>query len=53
MMVADKVILMKSGKIINEGKPKDIIVKRLIEETYGCPVDVIKENDELFIKLHL
>lgn len=43
---SDKIILMKSGKIIAEGPPRDVITKHNIKEVYGVNA-VFKEDGEL------
>ena len=34
---ADKIILMKNGKITADGKPQDVFVKEIIQEAYNFP----------------
>lgn len=41
---SDKIIVMKSGKVMAEGDPKQIITRQLIKEVYGVEI-VIKEDE--------
>ncbi|PIC69786.1 iron ABC transporter ATP-binding protein [Sporosarcina sp. P16b] len=43
---SDEIIMMKNGRIIAEGRPRDIITKDVIKEVYGVNA-VFKEDDEL------
>ena len=40
----DRIVLMKSGKIIKEGKPSEVIKKDIIESVYETDVIVEKNN---------
>lgn len=43
---SDEIIMMKNGRIIAEGPPREIITKDVIKEVYGVNA-VFKEDDEL------
>lgn len=43
---SDEIILMKSGKIIAEGAPRDVITPQVIKEVYGVNA-VFKEDEKL------
>ncbi|PIC85735.1 iron ABC transporter ATP-binding protein [Sporosarcina sp. P20a] len=43
---SDEIIMMKNGRIIAEGPPREIITKDIIKEVYGVNA-VFKEDDEL------
>ncbi len=45
---SDHIILMKTGQIIAEGKPRDVITKDVIKEVYGVN-SVFHEDDQLGI----
>ncbi len=49
MLIADKAILLKDGKIVFEGDVKDIITRENIEYVYGCQVQSISQNNLNFI----
>lgn len=53
MLVSDRVIMMKNGSIVVDGKPKDVLIKQLIKHTYDCDVDIVNENNEGYIKVKL
>ena len=41
----NRVILIKEGKIYNEGKPNDILKSQIISELFQISIDVIKQGD--------
>ena len=43
---SDEIIMMKNGRIIAEGPPREVITKDVIKEVYGVNA-VFKEDDEL------
>lgn len=43
---SDEIIMMKNGRIIAEGSPREVITKDVIKEVYGVNA-VFKEDDEL------
>ncbi|ARF14333.1 ABC transporter ATP-binding protein [Sporosarcina ureae] len=43
---SDEIIMMKNGRIIAEGRPREVITKDVIKEVYGVNA-VFKEDDEL------
>ncbi|PID06331.1 MULTISPECIES: ABC transporter ATP-binding protein [unclassified Sporosarcina] len=43
---SDEIIMMKNGRIIAEGPPREIITKDIIKEVYGVNA-IFKEDDEL------
>lgn len=43
---SDRIILMKSGQIVAEGPPREVITKEVIKEVYGVHA-VFKEDEEL------
>ena len=43
---SDEIIMMKNGRIIAEGPPREVITKDIIKEVYGVNA-VFKEDDEL------
>ena len=40
----NRVILIKEGKIINEGKPNEIIKSKIISDLFQIPVNIIKQD---------
>ncbi|PID22392.1 iron ABC transporter ATP-binding protein [Sporosarcina sp. P3] len=43
---SDEIIMMKNGRVIAEGPPREVITKDVIKEVYGVNA-VFKEDDEL------
>ncbi len=43
-LFADKIILIKNGKIVAEGEPEKILNEKLIEEIYGVKVRIVQNN---------
>jgi len=41
---ADKLVVIKNGKIVAEGKPQEILNEKLIEEVYGIKINLIQNN---------
>lgn len=39
---ADRIMLMKAGKIVAEGKPKEIFTEKIIRETFDLPISIIE-----------
>ncbi len=40
-LFCDRLLLLKEGKIIQQGGPEDILKKGVLQETYGKGVEVI------------
>jgi iron complex transport system ATP-binding protein len=40
---ADQIIAMKSGTIVRQGSPADVITAELVEEVYGLPCQIIDD----------
>ncbi len=43
-LFADKIILIKNGKIVAKGNPEKILNEKLIEKIYGVKVRIVKNN---------
>jgi len=39
-MYGDRVLLLKSGRVVKTGDPKSVLNKELLEESYGCRIQV-------------
>ncbi len=37
-MYGDRVLLLKNGRVVREGRPEDVFTFQTLEETYGCVV---------------
>jgi iron complex transport system ATP-binding protein len=35
----DRLLIMKAGRVLADGPPKDVIVSGVLSEAYGCPVE--------------
>lgn len=35
----DRIVVMKSGRILAQGVPRDVIVSKVLSEAYGCPIE--------------
>lgn len=48
-LVSDKIILLKDGKIISEGPPKETITEENIKNVYSCDVSFFKHGEITYI----
>ncbi|MDX1777158.1 MAG: ABC transporter ATP-binding protein [Desulfobulbales bacterium] len=39
-MYGDRLLLLKDGKVVKSGDPKSVLDKRLLEDSYGCKMQV-------------
>ena len=39
-MYADTILMLKEGKVVHRGKPGEVLVPEILEETYGCKMMV-------------
>ena len=46
-----RLILMKDGSIIADGKVEDVLNTELIRKVYECEVEIVKQNDKIFISV--
>lgn len=49
LIYSDRIALMKGGRILHNGPPRDVIKGEVIEEVYGIPVEIIDYNGRRFI----
>lgn len=47
---SDEIIAMKNGQLMFQGKPHDVINQKSLKEVYEYDLNVIKNNEELFMK---
>jgi len=45
--VADFVVLMRDGKVVEAGRPKDVFTAEKLSITYGVPVQVLRLEEQL------
>jgi iron complex transport system ATP-binding protein len=45
LMVSSRVVVMNKGKIIADGKPKDVITSQMIHDVYGIEANLITQNN--------
>ncbi|MGC8871999.1 MAG: ABC transporter ATP-binding protein [Caldimicrobium sp.] len=43
-LFSDKVVILKEGRVLYDGHPNEVIVKKILKETYGIEIEVIKHN---------
>ncbi|MBO8144553.1 MAG: ABC transporter ATP-binding protein [Thermodesulfobacterium sp.] len=43
-LFADKIVVIKDGRIIGQGKPNHILNEKLIQEVYGIKINIIQNN---------
>lgn len=48
-LIADRVVLLKDGEIIKEGRPAEVINAQIIKNTYDCEVLSVKYSEKEFI----
>ena len=41
----NRVILIKEGKIINDGKPNELINSKILSDLFQIPINVLKQDD--------
>ena len=41
-MYGDRVLLLKSGRVVKTGDPKSVLNKELLEDSYGCRIQIDK-----------
>jgi iron complex transport system ATP-binding protein len=41
IVYCDRVIVLDNGKIVGEGKPKDVLTEKLLKEMYGVDANII------------
>jgi len=41
---SDKVVVIKEGRLVNNGEPREIINEKVLKEVYGIEVEVINHN---------
>ncbi|WP_371056299.1 heme ABC transporter ATP-binding protein [Rhodosalinus sp. K401] len=44
-MFADRVTLLQEGRVAGEGAAGEVLRPELLEQVYGCPLDVVKLSD--------
>lgn len=45
LQYADKVVLMKEGKIIRKGTPHEVIQKEVLEDVYETPISIVSSDE--------
>ncbi|MGC9109884.1 MAG: ABC transporter ATP-binding protein [Caldimicrobium sp.] len=43
-LFSDKVVILKEGRVLYDGHPNEVIIKKILKETYGIEIEVIKHN---------
>ncbi|MCD6489304.1 MAG: ABC transporter ATP-binding protein [Thermodesulfobacterium sp.] len=43
-LFADKLVVIKNGKVVAQGKPHQILNEKLIQEVYGIKINIIQNN---------
>ena len=51
-MAADRIFLMKSGRVLASGSPDDVLTDTLLSEAYDCPIRVGAVPDTRFVLPH-
>ena len=46
---SDEIIAMKNGQLMFQGKPHEVINQKTLKEVYDYDLNVIKNNEELFV----
>ena len=46
---SDRVIVLKDSKIYDQGRPKDVITEKMINEVYGVSANIIEDEYGIFI----
>lgn len=52
LQYADRVILMKDGKVVRDGVPYEVIDKDVLEKIYETPISIIEHQDENRFSIH-
>ena len=40
----ERVILMKDGRIVEDGRKEDLLTSHILSDVYGLPVSVVERN---------
>ena len=49
LLFANKVVLVKAGKVVKEGTPQEVITPKSMEEVYGIKVEIISQGNKRLI----
>ena len=46
---SDRVIVLKDSKVYDQGRPKDVITNKMIQDVYGVSADIVEDEHGVFI----